>query len=150
MFHRSTCIPYTLHKLCSLVPNALDLLCVVQVEGTHPYTGEDTDELSFEAGDVINVIAFEDPEDQVRDQTTTRVLQGRFLGFWIQIFNSSGILDSTFKQSRVSGFKFQIWSDSGFKFHSHSPKPFRFLIFKFQINFLSFILQTGRNSRFKC
>ena len=40
---------------------------VVQVEGTHPYTGEDTDELSFEAGDVINVIPFEDPEDQVSE-----------------------------------------------------------------------------------
>ena len=32
---------------------------------THPYAGEDVDELSFEPGDVINVIPFDDPEDQV-------------------------------------------------------------------------------------
>ena len=36
-----------------------------QVLATHPYAGEDVDELSFEPGDVINVIPFEDPEDQV-------------------------------------------------------------------------------------
>ncbi|KAK2180528.1 hypothetical protein NP493_439g01014 [Ridgeia piscesae] len=35
-----------------------------QVLATHPYAGEDVDELSFEPGDVINVIPFEDPEDQ--------------------------------------------------------------------------------------
>lgn len=31
-----------------------------------PYDGEDLDELSFEAGDLIDVIPFADPEDQVR------------------------------------------------------------------------------------
>ena len=36
-----------------------------QVQATHPYTGEDMDELTFEAGDIINVIPFDDPEDQV-------------------------------------------------------------------------------------
>lgn len=36
-----------------------------QVCATHPYTGEDGDELSFEAGEVIFVIEYEDPEEQV-------------------------------------------------------------------------------------
>ncbi|CAH1775997.1 unnamed protein product [Owenia fusiformis] len=35
-----------------------------QVRATHAYQGEDSDELSFEAGDLVNVIPFEDPEDQ--------------------------------------------------------------------------------------
>lgn len=34
---------------------------------THPYNGEDVDELTFETGDLIDVIPFEDPEDQVGD-----------------------------------------------------------------------------------
>ena len=38
----------------------------VQVQATHPYAGEDTDELTFGGGDVINVVPFDDPEDQVR------------------------------------------------------------------------------------
>ena len=32
---------------------------------THPYTGEDEDELSFEKGDIILVIAYEPQEDEV-------------------------------------------------------------------------------------
>lgn len=32
---------------------------------THPYNGEDVDELTFESGDKINVIPFDDPEEQV-------------------------------------------------------------------------------------
>ena len=39
---------------------------VFQVVATHPYAGEDVDELSFEPADIINVIAFDEPEDQVR------------------------------------------------------------------------------------
>ncbi|XP_064595031.1 amphiphysin-like [Liolophura sinensis] len=35
-----------------------------QVCATHPYTSEDGDELSFEAGEVIFVIEYEDPEEQ--------------------------------------------------------------------------------------
>ncbi|KAK2143024.1 hypothetical protein LSH36_886g00058 [Paralvinella palmiformis] len=35
-----------------------------QVEATHPYAGEDTDELTFETGDLINVIPYADPEEQ--------------------------------------------------------------------------------------
>ena len=51
---------------------------LLQVQGTHPYSGEDTDELSFEAGDVINVLPFEDPEDQVCIARATQ--------WWIQTF----------------------------------------------------------------
>ncbi|XP_061173545.1 myc box-dependent-interacting protein 1-like [Saccostrea echinata] len=35
-----------------------------QVQATHPYTNEDEDELSFEAGEIIYVIPFENPDDQ--------------------------------------------------------------------------------------
>ena len=50
------------------------LPALLQVQGTHPYAGEDTDELTFDAGDVINVLPFEDPEDQVRDANRFRTL----------------------------------------------------------------------------
>ncbi len=46
-------------------PVAPSVACL-QVQGTHPYAGEDTDELTFDAGEVINVLPFEDPDDQVR------------------------------------------------------------------------------------
>ncbi|XP_062597061.1 amphiphysin-like [Saccostrea cucullata] len=35
-----------------------------QVQATHPYTNEDEDELSFEAGEIIYVIPFDNPDDQ--------------------------------------------------------------------------------------
>ena len=37
----------------------------MQVVATHPYEGEDDDELTFEKGVVILVVAYEDPEDEV-------------------------------------------------------------------------------------
>ena len=33
---------------------------------THPYKGEDDDELTFETGEVIYVVEYDDPEEQVR------------------------------------------------------------------------------------
>lgn len=36
-----------------------------RVKATYRYVREDSDELSFEAGDTINVVEYEDPEDQV-------------------------------------------------------------------------------------
>lgn len=36
-----------------------------RVKATYRYIREDTDELSFESGDIINVVEYEDPEDQV-------------------------------------------------------------------------------------
>lgn len=37
-----------------------------RVKATYKYVKEDVDELSFEVGDVIRVIEYDDPEDQVR------------------------------------------------------------------------------------
>lgn len=46
------------------IDNKLPKGVLYQVQATHPYTGEDTDELTFEAGDIINVVPYDDPEDQ--------------------------------------------------------------------------------------
>ncbi|GFQ92722.1 amphiphysin [Trichonephila clavata] len=35
-----------------------------QVQGTYKYTAEDVDELSFNVGDIIDVVAYDDPEEQ--------------------------------------------------------------------------------------
>ncbi len=32
---------------------------------THPYQGEDEDELSFEKGAMISVVPYDDPDDEV-------------------------------------------------------------------------------------
>lgn len=37
-----------------------------QVRSTYKYDREDVDELSFDVGELINVIEYEDPEEQVR------------------------------------------------------------------------------------
>lgn len=37
-----------------------------RVKATYGYVKEDVDELSFEVGDIIRVIEYDDPEDQVR------------------------------------------------------------------------------------
>lgn len=37
----------------------------LQVRATYKYDKEDDDELSFDVGEVINVIEYEDPDDQV-------------------------------------------------------------------------------------
>lgn len=37
----------------------------IQVIATHPYHGEDEDELSFEKGDTISVVRYEDADDEV-------------------------------------------------------------------------------------
>ena len=36
-----------------------------QVVAAHKYEAEDDDELTFEKGELIHVVEFEDPEDQV-------------------------------------------------------------------------------------
>lgn len=38
-----------------------------RVKATYKYVQEDGDELSFDVGDIINVIEYDDPEDQVSD-----------------------------------------------------------------------------------
>lgn len=37
-----------------------------RVKATYKYTREDVDELSFDVGEIIRVIEYEDPEEQVR------------------------------------------------------------------------------------
>ena len=41
-----------------------------QVIATHPYKGEDDDELTFESGEVIYCVSYDDPEDQVNTSIT--------------------------------------------------------------------------------
>ena len=36
-----------------------------RVRATYKYTREDVDEISFEVGEIINVVEYEDPEEQV-------------------------------------------------------------------------------------
>ena len=36
-----------------------------KVKASYKYQAEDVDELAFEVGEVINVVEYEDPEDQV-------------------------------------------------------------------------------------
>ena len=38
-----------------------------KVKATYKYQAEDMDELQFEVGEIIDVIEYEDPEEQVRD-----------------------------------------------------------------------------------
>ena len=39
-----------------------------KVKATYKYQAEDMDELAFEVGEIIDVIEYEDPEEQVRQQ----------------------------------------------------------------------------------
>ncbi|XP_068143706.1 myc box-dependent-interacting protein 1 isoform X2 [Drosophila tropicalis] len=54
------------HKLKKLDVNAVDLPpgVLYRVKATYGYVKEDVDELSFEIGDTIRVIEYDDPEDQ--------------------------------------------------------------------------------------
>ena len=38
-----------------------------QVKASYRYQAEDVDELNFDVGEVINVVEYDDPEDQVRE-----------------------------------------------------------------------------------
>lgn len=40
-----------------------------KVKATYKYTKEDGDELSFDVGDIIEVIEYDDPEDQVKQSS---------------------------------------------------------------------------------
>ena len=51
--------------------------CYFQVIASHPYEGEDEDELSFDKGTTVLVIPYDDPEDEV----SVRCLDGG-LGFF--------------------------------------------------------------------
>ena len=52
---------------CAYIPGYIHYLILsAQVVSTHPYEGEDDDELTFEKGVVILVVPYEDPEDEVK------------------------------------------------------------------------------------
>lgn len=51
---------FTIGASTELPPGAL-----YRVKATYKYVKEDMDELSFEVGDSITVIEYDDPEDQV-------------------------------------------------------------------------------------
>ena len=38
-----------------------------KVKASYKYQAEDVDELNFEVGEIIHVVAFDDPEEQVRE-----------------------------------------------------------------------------------
>ena len=44
-----------------------------QVKATYKYQAEDMDELQFEVGEIIDVIEYEDPEEQVKKTVTMKV-----------------------------------------------------------------------------
>ncbi len=48
-----------------IVSSFLYVCALPQLKASHPYAGDDEDELCFEKGDIILVIPFEDPEDEV-------------------------------------------------------------------------------------
>ncbi len=43
-----------------------------KVKATYKYQAEDMDELAFEVGEIIDVIEYEDPEEQVRQRNMVR------------------------------------------------------------------------------
>lgn len=47
-----------------LLLNTLNIF--FQVQATHPYANEDEDELTFEAGEIIYVVPFDNPDEQAR------------------------------------------------------------------------------------
>ena len=47
------------------------------------YTGEDTDELTFEPGDIVCVIPWEDPEEQVRENVAAFTNSAKILVLYV-------------------------------------------------------------------
>ena len=46
---------------------------MLQVKAIHPYIAENTDELTFNTGEMISVIEYEDPEEQVGTTIMTKL-----------------------------------------------------------------------------
>ena len=53
--------------------------CQFKVRATHAYKAEDEDELSFDAGDLIFVVPYDDPDEQVSDCVQCDSCAGRRL-----------------------------------------------------------------------
>jgi len=47
----------------------MEVCAELKVQATHKYVGEDLDELTFEPGEIITVVPFDDPEEQVETVT---------------------------------------------------------------------------------
>ena len=70
----------------------MHVVCVCfQVEATHTYTGEDIDELSFEPGDIIYVVPFDNEEEQVGTECNNRRLLS-LPNFWTGLKRNLGML----------------------------------------------------------
>ena len=57
----------TMKTLKDDFPCSIVIICIMccQVIATHNYEGQDEDELTFEKGQVILVVPYDDPDDQV-------------------------------------------------------------------------------------
>ena len=87
-----------------------------RVKATYKYQAEDMDELAFEVGELIDVIEYEDPEEQVRDQQNK--IQYSFSSI---IFSGRGMADGC---QRINRTKRNVSS----KFHpSNINHPAEFL-----------------------
>ena len=62
-----------------------------QVIATHKYSPEDEDELSFEKGEIIHVIPYDDPEEQVPELFSFTFLRDRFLRYILYSFTERTI-----------------------------------------------------------
>lgn len=51
-------------------------MVLTQVKATNPYVAEDQDELTFENGETISVIAFDNPDEQVSCSSSIAVVVG--------------------------------------------------------------------------
>ena len=84
---------------------------ILQVLATHLYTNEDEDELSFEAGELIYVMPFDDPDDQVmlKDKLNTIITD-----ILVQYKTNGHIRHNSTKYSRNDFFQlfngFQLFS----------------------------------------
>ena len=70
-----------------------------QVKAAYKYQAEDMDELQFEVGEVIDVVEYEDPEEQVRLQSSHWL--ERFLDSLL--FSGGGLADGGAFVNRAEG-----------------------------------------------
>ena len=61
-----------------------------KVKATYKYQAEDMDELQFEVGEIIDVVEYEDPEEQVRLKHAA--MSGALTYF---VFSGGGLVDGS-------------------------------------------------------
>ena len=52
-----------------------------QVKASYKYQAEDVDELNFEVGEVIDVVEYDDPEEQVNKEVANKLLYNEIIHF---------------------------------------------------------------------